>query len=311
MKHHDHFSGLLQRAVNINPDRLQQLTNHEQALTAMLRNDAKFGPMVEGFSRQGSWAHRTIIRPLAGQEFDADLLVQMRQRREWSNSPRLYADALYDAVQRSRYHRDKAVLKTRCVRVSYANDCHVDLVPYVHLRILGLYNGHVIVNRQRNAFEEVNPDGFANWVRAKDRIANGHLRTTLRLLKYMRDYKGTFQVPSAVLTVIVGTQVDRVMSWWWDGYKDLPTAFATLVSSTDQWLQDRKSVPQIPDPTCPGASFGHRLTATSYLEFRGKFHVYADTVQTAYDTRDPEHSAELWRRLFGDAFAAKAANNDR
>jgi hypothetical protein len=44
----------------------------------------------------------------------------------------------------------------------------------------------------------------------RDRLAAGNLSTTIRLLKYLRDYKQTFAVPSVILTVIVGGRV----SWW-------------------------------------------------------------------------------------------------
>lgn len=204
MKLHEYFAGLLVDSVNLNPDRLGQLADHERALTGWLRDDSEFGPIMGGVSRQGSWAHRTIIRPLNGREFDADLLVQMRRQRPWSKDPRRYPEALYEAMLRSPRYRDKIELKTRSVQVTYARDCHVDLVPCVRIPLYGLYDQQFIVNRRANEFERVNPEGFIDWVRRKDRIAQGHLRTTLRLLKYLRDYKGTFDVPSVILTVVVG-----------------------------------------------------------------------------------------------------------
>ena len=50
--------------------------------------------------------------------------------------------------------------------------------------------------------------GFTKWMLDRDRVAGGNLRTTLRLLKYMRDFKGTFDVPSVILTVLVGGRVN-------------------------------------------------------------------------------------------------------
>lgn len=47
-------------------------------------------------------------------------------------------------------------------------------------------------------------------MRGRDRLAAGNLRKTIRLLKYLRDYKQTFTVPSVILTVIVGGRVN----WW-------------------------------------------------------------------------------------------------
>jgi hypothetical protein len=302
MKLHEYFSGLLTGAVNINRDRLDQLEAHERALAESLRSDPSFGPLLEALIRQGSWAHRTIIRPRGGREFDADLLVQMRRQRSWSENPRLYPEALYEALLRSPRYRGKAELKTRCVRVTYAGDCHVDLVPYVRVPLFGLYDQRFIVNRRTNGLERVNPGAFADWVRQKDRIAHGHLRTSLRLLKYMRDYQGTFEVPSVILTVLAGSRVNE-FSAFFERYCDLPTAFRSVVGGTDRWLQAQSGVPSVKDPSCPSVNFRHRLDEASFSKFRAQFHGYADAVRAAYKAEDRQESIELWRKIFGSSFA--------
>lgn len=139
MKLHDYFAGLLDSAVNINPDRLRQLGDHVAAIKGCLRDDDDLSPVVRSFVPQGSWAQRTIIKPLPGTEFDADLLVEMQRQRKWSKDPKQYLLAVHAVLRASLRYRHRVQLKTRCVRVTYANDCHVDLVPYVHLP--GLYEG--------------------------------------------------------------------------------------------------------------------------------------------------------------------------
>jgi hypothetical protein len=141
-------------------------------------------------------------------------------------------------------------------------------------------------------------------MRRQDRLASGNLRKTIRLLKYLRDYKQTFTVPSVILTVIVGGRV----SWWrsqlLDGYKDLPTAFTQLVTDTDRWLQERPDLPEISDPSCPDARFDHRLPQRGYGSFRDRFHGYAGRIHAAYDARDRDESLTLWRGVFGEQFAS-------
>lgn len=300
MKLHSHFDGLLS-SVNLNPGRLKQLADHEKALRDWLRSDPQFGPVLQDMSRQGSWAHRTIIKPLAGREFDADLLVRMRAKRSWSKNPKYYPEALYEAMLRSSRHRGKVELKTRCVRVTYAGDCHVDLVPYVHESLYGIFDRKFIVNHRTNEFEQVNPEGFVDWVRQKDKVTRGHLRRTLRLLKYLRDYKGTFDVPSVILTVLVGSRANEVFAFF-DRYCDLPTAFRSLVTGTDRWLQAQSGVPVVRDPGCRAVNFGHRLDEAGFWKFRDQFHGYADMVRVAYKAADREESIELWREVFGSAF---------
>jgi hypothetical protein len=300
VKLHDHFAGLLQDVVNINPHRLDRLETHVGALSKYLREDSGLSSIVRGFVPQGSWAHRTIIKPLPGQEFDADLLVKMKKQRPWSADPQQYLLAVHEALRSSRY-RGRITLKTRCVRVSYSGDCHVDLVPYV--REYGWFDRHLIVNRRENCFEEVNPAGFSEWMLGRDRVAHGNLRTTLRLLKYMRDYKGTFDVPSVILTVLAGDRVNRFLSFWDDRYCDLPTAFTSLVKATDGWLQERPDLPVIRDPSCLGVSFEHRLDQPTYAKFRDQFHGYAAKISEAYEVTRRTGSIELWQEIFGEGFA--------
>jgi hypothetical protein len=302
MKLNEYFSGLLVGTVNINPDRLRQLADHERALTSFLHEDPQFGSIMQGVSRQGSWAHRTIIRPLPGQEFDADLLVRMKRQSSWTKDPSRYPEALHEAMLRSSRYRGKVELKTRCIQVTYAGDCHVDLVPYVHVPLYGIYDQQFIINRRANEFERVNPDGLAGWVRRKDRVAGGHLRTSLRLLKYLRDYKGTFEVPSVILTVLVGQRANELFALF-DRYCDLPTAFRSLVTGTDRWLRDHPGVPEVKDPSCPAVSFSHRLDEPGFSRFREQFHGYADAVRAAYKAEDQDESIRLWRGIFGSSFA--------
>lgn len=301
MKLHDYFTGLLDGAVNINADRLRQLDDHVGAIKSCLRKDEDLSPMLRGFVPQGSWAQRTIIRPLPGQEFDADLLVDMKQQKAWAEDPKRYLQAVHDSLRASARYRSRVELKTRCVRVVYANDFHVDLVPYIHTS--GWFERHEIVNRTENQFEEVNPDGFTRWMRRQDRLAAGNLRKTIRLLKYLRDYKETFTVPSVILTVIVGGRV----SWWRSqllaGYADLPTAFTRLVADTDRWLQDHPDLPEISDPSCAEARFDHRLTQRQYGNFRDRSQGYAQRIHAAFSAKDRQESITQWRRVFGEEFA--------
>ena len=301
MKLHSHFAGLMDNAVNINDDRLRQLEKHVAALSGYLQES--LATSVKGFLRQGSWAQRTIIKPLPGREFDADILVRMKKNRSWSDNPQEYLLALEAALRRNGRYRDRLTVKTRCIRISYAGECHVDLVPYIHTA--GWFNENYITNRVDNRFEEINPTGFTEWLKGRDRVTTGNLRKSIRLLKYVRDYKATFDVPSIILTVIVGGRVSRLRSFFLNQYHDLPSTFTALVKSTDLWLQERPNLPSLPDPSCPHITFEHRIDNASYNKFRSQFHSYADTIQTAYDETRQTGSVRLWRNVFGEEFASR------
>ena len=303
MKLHEYFSGLLNREVNIDPARLVDLEQHVGALTECLKVDAGLRSALVGFSRQGSWAHRTIIRPQPDCEYDADILVRMRYKRGWVNDPQRYLSLVHESLERRERYRTRIELKTRCVRVSYARDCHVDLVPCLEYGF-SYFDEHFIVNRAENALEPVNPSGFAKWFAAKDRVAGGHLRTTVRLLKYVRDYHGRFDIPSVVLSVLLAGRVDHWDSFWLR-YRDLPTAFTTLVHRTNELVQRFPDAPHLSDPSCPGASFSHRIQGPQWKRFRSSFDQYAGTVSAAFDATRRTRSIELWREVFSDEFAPR------
>jgi Second Messenger Oligonucleotide or Dinucleotide Synthetase domain len=84
VKFDDHFQGLLTSTVNLNPDRLRQLDEHVGAIDATLRDDSELSRQIQKLIPQGSLAQRTIIKPVSGVEFDADLLVRLKQ--QWVSS---------------------------------------------------------------------------------------------------------------------------------------------------------------------------------------------------------------------------------
>src|ERR1700683_841560 len=233
MKHEERLRAFLNRTVNLNQSRLDNPDSRVTAIMNCLRRDPDLGPHVKTHVRQGSWAHRTIIKPLPGDEFDADILLHLAEVKEWSKNPRDYINNVYQAFRRCATYRDMVEKKNRCVRIHYANDCHVDVVPYL---IRGIFeNKEVITNHKDNIFERTDPEGFTSWMRRQDRRATGNLRTTIRLMKYLRDRQDAFSVPSVILTTLIGNQVS---TWWdfWGGYNDLPTTFMRLICSRDSYL---------------------------------------------------------------------------
>ncbi|MEU9705289.1 cyclic GMP-AMP synthase DncV-like nucleotidyltransferase [Streptomyces sp. NPDC047981] len=293
-----YFDAFLKDTVNLNQTRLGQLDDRVRAITSTFKNDTSIGDLYEDHSPQGSWAHRTIIKPLNNHEFDADILLQLREVENWE--PKDYLREVRAAFKRSATYRSKVTKKNRCCRIVYAGDCHVDVVPYI---VLG-DGSESIVNYAENEFEETNPQGFTDWMKEKDDLANGNLRRVIRLLKYVRDYKQTFSVPSVILTTMLG---ERVQAWDTDSrYSDTPTALKTLLTDLSNWLDLHPLMPPLPDPSCPQTTFNHRWDQAQYENFRNKVKIYCDWVAEAYDAADKAVSLSAWQRVFGTSFQKPA-----
>jgi hypothetical protein len=202
-----HFHAFLDSTVNLKQYRLDRLDSRVTAITNAFKNDAEIGTTYMDHSPQGSWAHGTIINPV-GQldQFDADILLHIENNPEWNDDPKTYLRQVRAAFKRDQVYKNKLEHKNRCVRISYANDCHVDVVPAITLED----GRQVIICYRDNAFEDTNPVGFADWMKERDDITGGQLRRVIRLLKWLRDFKNTFSCPSVILTVMLG---GRVQLW--------------------------------------------------------------------------------------------------
>lgn len=294
MKLLSYFDAFLTDTVNLNKTRLGQLDDRVESIYSALKRDEIVGPLYKAHVPQGSWAHRTIIKPFNNHEFDADFLLQLGQVEDWEE--RDYLREVRAAFKRSITYKSMVTKKNRCCRIVYAGDCHVDVVPYIVLAD----GREVIVSYKDNKFEDTNPQGFTDWMKEKDNLANNQLRRVVRLLKYVRDYKQTFQVPSVILTTLLG---ERVQTWHETSrYGDTPTALKALLNDLSAWLELYPCMPPLPDPSCPETTFNHRWEESQYENFKKQIRRYSDWVNEAYCEQDKEKSLAAWQRIFGTSF---------
>jgi hypothetical protein len=303
-----HFHAFLTSTVNLKPHKLTQLDGRVTAITNAFQNDDTVGHMYKEHTPQGSWAHETIINPVGSyDEFDADILLHLEQNPDWADDPKKYLQQVRAAFKRSSTYKDKVRRKNRCVRIQYANDCHVDVVPSITLDD----GREVIIYYADNEFEETNPVGFADWMKERDDITDGQLRRVIRLLKWLRDFKNTFSCPSVILTVMLGNRVQ-----WWNSkeeYEDIPTALVNLLEALKRWLDGHLMMPLLDDPSCPGLSFNHRWDEEKYSTFKKKVGDYAAIAREAYDLQGDDDAAALkaWQKMFGPEFAASEVTEAR
>jgi hypothetical protein len=307
----DHFNVLLKDTVNLSQFKLDLLSDRVDAIYKALKADDQIGALITGKRPQGSWAHRTIIDPVGNNEFDADFMLDMSENQDWADSPKAYIDEVYAALRRhSTYGTMPHSRKCRCVRLVYANSMHVDIVPH-----LNLADGReVIVNRDDNQWELTNPQGFTDWMKNKDSLANGNLRKVIRLMKYLRDHKNSFTgTRSVLLTTMLGEQVTDLRKLLEPGYySNVPTTLLHVVQDLDTRLQANPIKPSIADPSGSGVTFDHRWgrdpesAQATYSYFRDRIHVHAGEIKAAYEEKDKDRSVQLWQNIFGDGFKAPA-----
>lgn len=292
------FDAFLKNRVNLSDVRIEQLDKRVAAVSNFLSQgeDAVSRNFIE-LVPQGSYSQRTIINPVGkNDEFDADVLLDMKEVNGWKAED--YVQELYTVFRSSPTYQNMVSRQTRCVTINYANQFHVDVVPF-----LTRHDTRYITNRRTNEFELTNPEGFNEWLEDQNRLTGGRLVKVIRLLKYLRDFKSNFSVKSVILTILLGGRVDNSVLWADPGhYKDLPTALKNLVSDLDEYLQANMTMPSISDPSCPTETFNHRWNQDEYANFRKWIHFYMDWINDAFDESDQDQSRKKWQKIFGEDF---------
>lgn len=295
MKLLPHFRSFLQDTVNLNDARISTLNKRVDAITSFLCGHEVFGDYLIDVVPQGSYAQRTIIKPVAGREFDADVLLSMAKHPDWS--PADYTSELKRAFEASAVYRGKAHKRTRCVFIDYADDFHIDIIPFVESR-------PAITNNKLDSWEATDPQAFTEWLEGKSRIVGGgRLQAVLRLLKYLRDSKTTFSIKSVLLTILVGNSIDNWRTTADSSYYgDIATALVHIIEDLSDYLQANPTMPSIYDPSGTGRDFRERWNQEGYSNFRAQILYYATKMRDAYNTEGTNNSLVAWQGIFGTDF---------
>lgn len=296
------FNDFLGDTVNINQDRLNKLDNSADAIETFIRN-SQWTPPIIRFVKQGSWAHQTIIKPIDGSEYDADLLALVEPVEGWT--ARDYINELARILRSSGVYADKVSVFAYCVTLNYAGERKIDIAPCVVGRQFP--DTMEVCNRSTDEFVLSTPIEYTNWIKERNAYSGSNsFRKVTRLIKYLRDIKGTFTCPSVLLTTLVGNQIDSLDK---DSaaFSDVPTALRTVIGRLDDWLQMYLSRPAVLNPKLLSEDLGKLWTDAQYSNFRVRIHTYREWIDDAYACEDRQESIQKWQRVFGESFG-KGAN---
>lgn len=109
---------------------------------------------------QGSLRIGTTVRPLRYDEYDLDLVCLMSLGD--GNDPVAVLNAVENRLRSNGTLKDKVERKRRCIRLNYATQFHLDILPArPDLRLGGTCV--LVPDRQLHDWKESNPKGYAGW----------------------------------------------------------------------------------------------------------------------------------------------------
>lgn len=290
------FSEFLKETVNLNETRLGKLEDSSAAVERFIRASDWKSELSEWFP-QGSWAHKTIIRPPNKGEFDADVLAIVKPVAGWTAED--YVDSLFNIFRASDRYRDKVKRFRYCITLNYAEERKMDIAPCVEDRI---WNGtYEVCDRDNDEFQKTEPKEFTDWlIQANELSGSNSFRKATRLLKYLRDIKKTFTCSSVCLTTMLASFIypeDKGSA----SFSDTPTALLTLTTRLDNVLQDHPRKPNVRNPFTE-ENFADCWTDKQYDNFRNMIHKYRQWIEDAYNEPRRNQSIRKWRRVFGPDF---------
>ncbi len=162
--------------LQITPSQHQQAEERYQAVANWL--EAEGSPIAgirQAIYPQGSLAIGTTVKPLAQEEYDLDLVLEVSLDWRRITDPTRLLRAVESRLRQHRDYSQMLELKNRCVRLNYANEFHLDILPACPDPTAGP-TCVVVPDQAAREWKPSNPKGFAGWF---DRRARLSLKTVL------------------------------------------------------------------------------------------------------------------------------------
>jgi hypothetical protein len=128
---------------------------------------ARYSPTIYP---QGSLRIGTTVKPLGRQEYDLDLVLEIGWDWRRIRNPVVLLDLVEARLRQHGTYRDMLERKNRCIRVQYANQFHLDILPACPDSASG--DGCVVVpDREAKDWKPSNPTGYAAWFDRQAQVA--------------------------------------------------------------------------------------------------------------------------------------------
>lgn len=149
-------------AAELDQTRWNRLKSAYEAISEWLNDDPEFFSQVEfEIYPQGSVAIGTTTKPYGKTEFDLDVVIHIKLLSS-NYEPEAIFNEVLRRLEEKEFYKGIMEPKSRCVRLNYAGDFHLDVVPGC---MVVLYDGDTIdITDQKNQiWLRSCPKGYKKW----------------------------------------------------------------------------------------------------------------------------------------------------
>jgi len=299
MKLNEHFDRFHSR-ISLNPDRKARIDSAYSNLDSFVSGDGEISKILYELFKQGSYVIGTAVSPgKSNQEFDVDVVLALNVlgRPEEERGPQQVIEWLAERLREGGSYSGKVRKKERCVRIKYAGEFHLDVVP-AHCN--GDTTQALQVPDKENGvwrWSWSHPKGYGEWCGRMQNASNEKFARVVKMVKWWRNRKfGEDSAPkSIVLTTLLGHHIAN-------GCSSDAEALAVTMESMNAYLSSCYFVPVIVNPSLVNENVARDWKQEEFELFKRRWQAATEKAREAYDEEDKGRSISLWQELFGDAF---------
>ena len=214
-----------------------------------------------------------------------------------SDDPKDVVDLLFKTL-RKKYPNIRR--QARSVGIE-SNKADMDVVPVIPCGTM-----YLIPDRKQEEWLLTNPPGHTKWTEDRNRLAGGHFKPLVKLMKWWRRQNPTIAKKPK------GFVIERITA---ECMNYLETYYGELFVNTLENIVNKyavnalfNTVPNIPDPGVPGNFVTDGITPAAFAGFFNKAKAHAELGRKALNETDAEEATKLWRQIFGNRFPKTEAS---
>jgi hypothetical protein len=253
---------------------------------------------------QGSYKMGTGICPIAELEFDIDVGLRFRINAA-DYKAQLVRSWVFEAVDG---HTEKVEEKGPCIRVTYSDGYHVDLVVYAAWTD-ELGQDQIRLAHKKEGWLAADPQGLLEHVRSARKRFEGtedaktntdQFRRSVRYLKRWNDIAIPVERPDKPTGLAFTLLCCNILAPRVDVFLDSDDRTALYILATSASLTAGRIIAKKPTPQYEDM-FG-RLSDSEMMALKERFRVLAATLDEAARETDPREACKKLRKVFGDDF---------
>jgi hypothetical protein len=310
--------------IQLDKTRYQRMLEHYEAVKNWIESDEKFfKPFKYDVYPHGSVRILTTVKPFGREEFDLDIAIHLMANWRIHTPQKIYNELKRRLAEHSTY-KGMMELKNRCIRLNYAGDFHMDILPGVQENELDI-NKLMVPDRKLGIWVSSNPRGYANWFLGKANMVKESLlekalraeklpvddfnnkkplQRAVQLIKRYRDIyfqkDDRYRTSSIVLTTIAGL--------YYQGEESIFDTVEAIIMRLQQETALSSKRIKVLNPVNPQEDFTDKWEEEPqyYVEFR-KFcnHLYVQW-QSLKEKHDVVSESVILKGLFGNELFTKA-----